>query len=112
MWPRLCEALLAIWLLVSPAVLAGSSRAGVVARVAAVLMLAFSLLSLFRRLRRAYLGTLLIAVLISAYPFLHPAPASPMLQNLLIVGLVVAMFAIIPPEATLPPREWRELDHR
>lgn len=112
MWPRICEALLAIWLLLSPAVLEGSSRAASIARVAAILMLAFSLLSLVERLRRAYLGTLLVSLLIAAYPFLHPPPASPMLQNLLIVGLVVAMFAIIPPEATLPPREWRELDHR
>ena len=112
MWPRICEALLALWLLISPAFMEGSSRAATVARIAAILMLAFSLLSLIDRLRRAYLGTLLVSLLIAGYPFLFPPPASPMLQNLLIVGLVVAMFAIVPPEATLPPREWRELDHR
>lgn len=33
------------------------------------------------------------------------------MQNLLITALVIAMFAIIPPDAMRPPRGWRELDH-
>lgn len=112
MWPRVCEVIISLWLLLSAAVVPGPSDVDVIARIAAVLMLSCSLLSFARRLRRAYLGTLVVALAISAYPFLHDPPASLMMQNLLIVGLVVAMFAIIPSDAMRPPRGWRELDHR
>lgn len=112
MWPRICEAVLALWLLFSPAVFPGASGVDGIARVAACVMLAASLLSLVERFRRAYLLTLAVSLLIALYPFLHPPPVSAMMQNLMIVGLVVAMFAVIPPEATRPPRGWRKLDHR
>lgn len=45
MWPRICEAILALWLLFSPAVLIDEPSVTRVARGAAVLMLAFSSLS-------------------------------------------------------------------
>lgn len=111
MWPRICEVLLSLWLLFSPAVLRGSPSEAWIARVAAVLMLTFSLISLVERFRRAYLCTLLISLLIAAYPLTQPYPASPLLQNLMLTGLVIAMFAIVPPEAMQPPRPWRDLEH-
>lgn len=111
MWPRICEALIALWLLASPWVMRGTKTDNLVAWVAAVLMLVFSLAALAERFRRAYFGTLIVSLAIAAYPFLYQPPASPMKQNILIVGLVVAMFAIMPPDAMRPPREWRELEH-
>lgn len=111
MWPRICEAILSVWLFVSPALLDGPPHVDLVARGAAVVMAVLSLMALAERFRRAYLGTFAVSLLIALYPFLSPPPASPMLQNLMITGLVIAMFAIMPPDAMRPPRAWRELDH-
>ena len=82
-----------------------------VARGAAFVMVAFSAFSFVKRFRRAYLGTLAVALATACYPFLHRPPPSPLMQNLLITALVIAMFAIIPPDALRPPRGWREMDH-
>lgn len=111
MWPRICEIVLSIWLFVSPAFIDGPAHVDLIARGAAVLMAVLSAMSLAERFRRAYLGTLAVSLLIAGYPFLTPPPASPMLQNIMITGLVIAMFAIMPPDAMRPPRAWRELDH-
>ena len=111
MWPRVCEVILALWLLFSPAVLIDEPSVTRVARGAAVVMFAFSSLSFVKRFRRAYLGTLAVALATACYPFLHPPPPSPLMQNLLITALVIAMFAIIPTDAMRPPRGWREMEH-
>ena len=108
MWPRICELLLAVWLILSPAFLDGTSQTTVVARVTAIVMILASSLAMTDRFRRAYLVTLLLAVLLTGYPFLYPPPATPMLQNFVVTGLVIAMFAVIPSEATRPPRGWRK----
>lgn len=110
MWPRVCEAILATWLLFSPSVLIDEPSVTGVARGAAVVMLVFSVLSLVRRFRRAHLLTLAVSLATAVYPFLHPPPPSPLMQNLLITALVIAMFAIIPPDATRPPRGWGEVE--
>jgi hypothetical protein len=43
----------------------------------------------------------------SAY-FSAGHPAAPALQNELLTGLLLAMFAIIPNDAARPPCSWRE----
>ena len=111
MWPRVCEAILAVWLLFSPSVFVDEPSVTRIARGAAVLMFAFSALSFVKRFRRAYLGTLAVALVTACYPFLYPPPPSPLMQNLLITALVIAMFAIIPPDAMRPPRGWEEMEH-
>ena len=110
MWPRVCEVILATWLLFSPSVLIDEPSVTRVARGAAVVMFAFSALSFVKRFRRAYLGTLAVALATACYPFLQPPPPSPLMQNLLITALVIALFAIVPPDAMRPPRGWRELE--
>jgi hypothetical protein len=37
-----------------------------------------------------------------------PYPTPPALQNDLLVGVLLLMFAILPSEASLPPRSWRD----
>ena len=112
MWPRICEALVSLWMLIAPEVFPGDIETEVLTRVAAIAMLTLSLLSLLERLRRAYLGTLVVSLVIAAYPLTQPHPASPLAQNLMIAGLVIAMFAILPPDAMKPPRSWREFESR
>lgn len=112
MWPRVCEAILALWLLFSPAMLRHEPAGAAVVRGAAVVILSFSLLSFVHRFRRAHLFTLVTALTAACLPFLHRAPASPLMQNLLITALVTAMFAVIPSDATRPPQAWREMDSR
>lgn len=108
MWPRICEALLAAWLFFSPGILRiDEPTTAWIARVTAVVMFVASLVALSDRFRRAYLVTLAVALGIVGVPFLSPPPASPMLQNLIITGLLIAMFAVMPPEAFKPPRGWR-----
>lgn len=110
MWPRVCEVILALWLLFSPAVLIGEQSVTLVARGAGLVMAVFSAASLLERFRRAYLLTLAVALAAAAFPFFHPPPPSPLMQNVLITALVIAMFAVIPTEAMRPPRGWRELE--
>ena len=112
MWPRYCEIVLAAWLIVSPAVLKGPARVEAIAIASGMAMLVFSALALTERLRRMYLATLLVALAVAGYPFLEAPPVSPLTQNLMITGLIIAMFAIMPPEAMRPPRQWRQIDHR
>lgn len=110
MWPRVCEVILAAWLMFSPAVLIDEPSVTRVARGAGFVMAVFSAASLVPRFRRAYLLTLAIAVTTAVYSFVEPPPPSPLMQNLLITALVIAMFAVIPTDAMRPPRGWRELD--
>jgi hypothetical protein len=50
------------------------------------------------------------AWLIAFGRFQQSPPLPPALQNDLVVGLLLLMFAIIPNEASLPPRAWRRFD--
>ena len=114
MWPRLVELAIAAWLAASPFVL---GRGGELSRgvphwlsdvVCAVLIAAFALLSFNRRWEWLHFAELAIAGWLLGYGFLASSEPLPALQNDILVGLVLPMFAIIPNEATLPPRPWRQ----
>lgn len=110
MWPRLCEIALGIWLLASPMVLEGSSRTDLIIRALGALVILFSGGALAERFRRAYLLTFALSLSMVGWALLQPSPASGQVQNLVVTGLLLAMFAILPPETTQPPREWRRFE--
>ena len=111
MWPRVVEVILGGWLAASPFILRHPADwlalwVNDFACAAAVMLLA--LLSFRAPLRQAHLAIVVVALWLIGFGYLaapHPAPAA--LQNDLLVGLLLLMFAIIPSEANLPPRPWR-----
>ncbi len=107
MWPRQLELTLALWLLVSPFVFGHAGDTGwwatdLLGGYAAAM---FALLPYWRPLRRVHLLNLAIAAWLIVYGWARaPAPAA---QNELTVGVLLALIAVIPSEASQPPPRWR-----
>lgn len=112
MWARAVEAMIAVWLLLSPFIFRheeGQTGLWVTDFACALLIATCSLLSFARRTHRAYLLNLAIAgwLMVFGY-FAGGHPAAPGYQNEIFVGLTLAIFAIIPNRANEPPQSWRD----
>ena len=111
MWPRVAELMLGIWLMLSPLIFRGTEAAGDfvaldVAAGAGVVIL--SLLSFWQPTARAHLATAALAAGFGAYAYLAwPRPGPPGAQNEIFVALLLLLLAIIPNEASRPPKPWR-----
>ena len=109
MWARDIEICIGIWLLISPFVFGhGDGEIGFWATDLAcgTAVLALALLSYVRRLRRIHLAELAAALWLLGYGWwtaYSNDPPPPPSQNHVIVGILVAMFAIIPSHASEPP---------
>jgi hypothetical protein len=74
---------------------------------AAVVVIA--LLSCWPPCRRAHLASIGVGLWLVGFGYLaSPHPTPPALQNDIVVGGLLLMFAIMPSEASLPPRSWRD----
>ncbi len=113
MWARTVELMLGLWLLISPFVF-GHAREDVrgwtldLACGAAIVVLAA--LGHWRKTRRAHLGQLVIALFLIGHGWWYAGP--PAEANRLTAGLLLAMLAVVPPDATEPPARWREHEAR
>lgn len=110
MWARVVEAMLGIWLAISGFIFAVPANETVIWAInfgAALAILMFSLACYSDRARRAHLGTLGVALALTIYGLVQPRPVLDWHQNYILVGLLLAMFAIVPSQAELPPRAWR-----
>ena len=110
MWPRAVEVMLGIWLALSPWIFGHFGRQPLTASdlLAGLAVVVLALLSFFPRLHRAHLGLLAVAAWLAGFAYFgygHPIP--PGAQNELLVGLTLILIAIIPNEASKPPRKWR-----
>lgn len=111
MWPRVVEIMLGFWLAASPFIFRHSEdQEALWARdlLCALAVICFASLSFWPRARRAHLGIIPVGVwliLAGFFSGVNPSPAA--LQNDLLVGLILLMLAILPTEASLPPRSWR-----
>jgi uncharacterized membrane protein YbaN (DUF454 family) len=77
--------------------------------LSALIVMVLALLSFWYPLRHAHLAICLVALwLIGFGYFASPHPSPPALQNDILLGLLLLMLGIIPNEASLPPRPWRE----
>jgi hypothetical protein len=111
MWARVIEVMLGCWLALSPFIF----RHGTDDRVlwlndlfSAMAVIVLALVSFWPPLRFAYIGNLAIALWLMAFGFwASPYPTPPALQNDIVVGLLLLMFAIVPNEASRPPVPWR-----
>jgi len=111
MWARDMELALAFWLAVSPFVLGhpdGQLSLWVNDFTCATLVGVLALLAYHRGLRRIHLLELVVAAWLVGFGWVSARDgATPASQNQVLVGLLLAMFAIVPSEASRPPRSWR-----
>jgi hypothetical protein len=110
MWARVVEFMLGCWLAISPFVFAHppeSASLWATDWIAACLVIAFALVSYWPPLRRMHLATIAVACALVAIGRLsQPAPLPPALQNEIVVGLLLLMFALVPSHASQPPVAW------
>ena len=114
MWPRIVEVMLACWLTVSPFIFdydEADRLLWITAYLSAAAVATLSLLSLSRRFDKMHLGILVVAawLAVTGYAFGGERPAPAAYQNDLVVGLLLAMLAILPTRTSEPPQRWLEL---
>jgi hypothetical protein len=111
MWPRTAELMIGFWLILSPLIFRGTESVEQfasrdVAAGAAVVIL--SLLSFWRPTEWAHLLTGAVALVLGvAGYFGWERPGPPAAQNEITVALLLVLLAIVPNDASQPPRPWR-----
>jgi hypothetical protein len=112
MWARVIEVMLGCWLAMSPFIFRHAADERVLwfnDLLSALVVVVLALVSFSPQLRYAHLAIAVVALWLIGFGFWTSAyPAPPALQNDILVGLLLLMFAIIPNEATRPPRPWRD----
>lgn len=111
MWARIAEMGLAVWLALSPWVFAHPSAAlflWVNDLVCAGLILVLAWLPFHRSLEKLHLLQGAAALwLIGCALSTTTQPTPPAVQNHMVTGLLLLMFAVIPSRSTTPPDSWR-----
>jgi hypothetical protein len=112
MWARVVEVMLGCWLALSPFIFRHAADQPALwfnDLFCSLAVLTFALLSFWHPLRQAHLAICGVALWLIGFGVLaSPHPAPPALQNHILVGLLLLMCAIVPNEASLPPRPWRD----
>ncbi|MFI4852378.1 MAG: hypothetical protein ACIAZJ_24990 [Gimesia chilikensis] len=110
MWSRVIEFMLGCWLAISPFIFTAGEQVPALTAVtwaSALLVICLSLVSYWPPLRHAHLAIFFLALALIGYGrFAVPAPIPPALQNLIMTGLLLLMFALVPNRASQPPRCW------
>lgn len=113
MWARVIEVMLGCWLAVSPFIFRHPADDRVLwfnDLISAIVVVVLALISFWPPMRFAHVANLAVALWLIGFGFwVAPYPPPPALQNDIMVGLLLLMFAIVPNEATSPPRPWRRL---
>lgn len=111
MWARVSECMIGCWLLMSPFIFhhaKGAWQLWVNDLTAGIVIIVLALASYWRPLRHSHLAILLAAGwLVGFGRFYASPPLSPALQNDVLVGLLLMLFAIVPNNASEPPESWR-----
>jgi hypothetical protein len=111
MWGRVIELILGCWLALSPFIFRHPGDETVLwfsDLFSALAVIVLALVSFWPPLRYAHVAIVVVALWLIGFGFWASGyPAPPALQNDIMVGLLLLMFAIIPNEANLPPRAWR-----
>lgn len=111
MWPRVIEGMLGCWLLVTPFVFRGTTAVDdytASALVSGAIVIVMAVMSFWEPARLARFVTLGVALWLALHGyFAAERPGPPAAQNEIMIGLTLLLFAIIPNEASQPPRAWR-----
>ncbi len=109
MWARVSEILLALWLLVSRFLFCyGDLALNASDFLIPFSILLFASLSFKESLNKMHLLQTVPALWLLWISYTYPTPWLPFgLQNHILTGLFLLMFAIIPSRASEPPRPWR-----
>ena len=114
MWPRVIEGMLGCWLLVTPLVFRNTAAVEdytTSALGSGAIVIVMALLSFWEPPRFARFGTLGVSLWLTLHGFFAAErPGPPAAQNEILIGLTLLLFAIIPNEASRPPRAWRHED--
>ncbi|MBX7067396.1 MAG: hypothetical protein K1X28_09210 [Parachlamydiales bacterium] len=106
MWARICEILLGLWLFASHFLFTLHDW---IDAACASMIIIFSALSFFETLNKMHLLQVLPAAVLLYVSYSLPSPHLPLtMQNYILVGLGLIMFAIIPSHASEPPRPWKK----
>lgn len=110
MWGRVVEIMTAVWLAASPFIFGVQSKATLLwaDQLIALLICILSGLSYWYSTRHAHLLILVIAIGLIVWGRFAVLPPTPPHQNHIVVGLFLLMMALIPNEASMPPRAWRQ----
>lgn len=111
MWARTAELMIGVWLILSPFIFRGTPSVerflwiDIAAGSAVVL---FALLSFWRPAEWAHLLTALVAIAVGLFAYFGwERPGPPAAQNEITVAYILLLLAIVPNEASQPPKPWR-----
>ncbi|QDV45570.1 hypothetical protein Enr13x_54490 [Stieleria neptunia] len=109
MWGRVVEIMTAVWLAASPFVfrVQDSESFVLVDSLIALLVAILAGLSYWSPTRHAHVLILVVATGLTFWGRFAELPPPPIHQNHIVVGLFLIMIAIIPNDASRPPRQWR-----
>ena len=99
--------MLAFWLMASPFIFKSGSAGLANDLFLGLLIAIFCFLSFWNRTGWAHFLTLAAALWLMVFGYAAGHPAPPEAQNRIIVGLLLAMFAIIPNHIDEIPRSWQ-----
>lgn len=112
MWARIVEFMLACWLAISPYIFGYTKEETLLwinDYVCSSLLIFFSLICLYKPLRKMHLCNLILAFwLISMGFYSKSLPLPGYIQNYVVLGILLLMIGIVPSEASLPPMPWRK----
>ncbi|MGE3178257.1 MAG: hypothetical protein AB7O32_12390 [Vicinamibacterales bacterium] len=112
MWARVAESMLGMWLVLSPFIFRNTDsleRFIAIDMAAGSAVVLLSLLSFWHRTARAHFVTLALALSLGLYAyFAWERPGPPAAQNEITLAIMIALLALIPNEANLPAKPWRE----
>jgi hypothetical protein len=112
MWARTAELMIGGWLVLSPFIFRGTESIGELSAVhfaAGSAVVTFSLVSFWERTAHAHLLTAALAAGLVLYAYFGwERPGPPAAQNAITVGLLLVLLAIIPNDASRPPKPWRK----
>lgn len=116
MWSRVIEAMLGVWLSLSPFIFQHPDEKlwlWVHDMLLAMVITTLPILSYWHPLRRAHWALIPISLWLIAVGFLAaPHPTPPALQNHIMLGLLLLMFAVIPNHASQPPLAWQRFEQQ
>ncbi len=116
MWARVTEVMLGCWLAMSPFIFRhgpGDRVFWVNDLLSATAIIVFAVVSFWSPLRLAHVANFAVGLWSIVFGlWASPYPAPPALQNDIVIGILLMMFAILPNHASLPPRPWRDFSSR